>query len=524
MIRLNLRINRAFIAIWCLSLWAFLAIFPPAYESYYPTRESRESFLAGMQQNAGMIAMWGPLEPPATLGQIVVWEAGSFALLLGSVMTVLLIVNLHRRSEHRGLTELQLSTGVARRSPATTAMATVALASFLVGAGAALVLWFSGFYVEDMPARGAISFGATLALTMIGSALLAQLVLLFVGNPAAVTRVALLTIAVSFIVRAIADNEEIGGLNWISPLGWKTITAPYVDDDFASVAWLTVLCLTAAGAVLVGEHYREYGQALVALPRFRRGRTRNIYNILHLSTVLNRGTVLTWAVVIAVLAAFFIALTGSLSDWMETEDNIGRVFEDLFSGDDLKTEFLAYVTKLCGMLVAIAGVQTIVSYRSGEQNRLVDLIRSTGVRRWTPLGAATTVAYIAIGIATAGLLLGGMFGLWTQESTTNTDFENLVPAAWSQLAPAILLTGLAVALVGMRPGLIQAAWAPIIASAILTLFGPILQAPQWLIDLSPFEYVNLAAGEHWPLHAGMAGTGLLLTALGLWRTKQREIV
>lgn len=45
-----------------------------------------------------------------------------------------------------------------------------------------------------------------------------------------------------------------------------------------------------------------------------------------------------------------------------------------------------------------------------------------------------------------------------------------------------------------------------------------------LIDLSPFEYVNLAAGEHWPLHAGMAGTGLLLTALGLWRTKQREIV
>lgn len=524
MIRLNLRINRLFIAIWCLSLWAFLAIFPPAYESYYPTRESRESFLAGMQQNTGMIAMWGPLESPATLGQIVVWEAGSFVLLLGSVMTVLLIVNLHRRAEHQGLTELQLSTGVARGAPAAAAIATVALVSLLVGAGAALVLWLSGFYVDDMPTSGAISFGATLTLTLIGSALLAQLVLLFVSNPAAVTRVALLTIAVSFIVRAVADNEGIDVLNWASPLGWKAITTPYVEDEFTSAAWLGVLCLAVAGVVLVGERYREYSRALLTMPEIRRPRTRRIRNLLHLSVVLNRGTVLVWTVVIAALSAFFIALTGSLSDWMETEADIGRVFDDLFAGDDLKTEFLAYVTKLCGMLVTIAGVQTVVSYRSSEQNRLVDLIRSTGVQRWTPLGSATTVAYLAIFLTTVGLMLGGLFGLWTQESTTNTDVENLIPAAWSQIAPAVLLTGVAVALAGMLPGLIQMSWAPIIVSAILTLFGPILQVPQWLIDLSPFEYVNLAEGGHWPLHTGMAVVGLILTATGLWGARQREIV
>ena len=94
MIALNLRLRRSFIIIWCLALWAFLAVFPPAYENYYPTAGDREAFVLGMQRNAGMTAMWGPVESPATLGQIVMWEAGSMMIILGSVMAVLLIVGL----------------------------------------------------------------------------------------------------------------------------------------------------------------------------------------------------------------------------------------------------------------------------------------------------------------------------------------------------------------------------------------------------------------------------------------------
>lgn len=524
MIRLNLRLRHTFLIIWCLSLWAVFAIFPPAYQNYYPTPADRRSFLMGMQQNAGMVALWGPLEDPPTLGQIVMWEAGSMMIILGSVMSVLLFVGLHRRSEALGLTELQLSTGISRMAPAAAALATTVIASLIVGLGSAGVLWLSSQYVDEMPGEGSLTSGAVITLTMIGSALLAHLVLLFVDNPASVTRIGLLTVAGSFIARSVADSEELMWLNWVSPLGWKTVVHPYVKDDWGNLALLAALCVAAAGLLLWAERYREYGSALAALPSLPHTRTRHVRGPVHLATVLHRGTVLTWMVVIAVLAAFIIALTGSLSGWMETEANVGQIFKDIFGEGDMKAEFIAYTAKLCGILVATYGIQVIVSYRAGELDRTVDLQRSTGVRRWMPLASATVVSIAGVVLGVLAILGGGAVGLWTQESTTAVDYENLVPAAWSQLAPALLLMAVAVVLVGWAPRWTHLAWAPVVSAAVLTLFGPVLSAPQWMIDLSPFEYSVSSTSGEWTTHLWMGLGALALTGLGLLGSQRREIL
>ena len=523
MIRLNLRLRRNFLIVWSLCLWAVFAIFPPAYQNYYPTPADRQSFLMGMQQNAGMVALWGPLEDPPTLGQIVLWEAGSMMIILGSVMAVLLFVGLHRKSEALGLTELQLSTGIPRMAPAAAAMATTVIAALIVGTGSAGVLWLSSLYVDEMPLRGAWSSGAVITLTMIGSALLAHLVLLFVDNPASVTRIGLMTVAVSFIARAVADSEELDWLNWIAPLGWKTVVHPYVRDDWAAIAILAGVCAVAAGLLLWAERYREYGRALVPLPTRSSTRTRRIRGPVHLASVLHRGTILTWAVVIAALSAFIIALTGSLSEWMETEENVGQIFKEIFGDGDMKAEFIAYTAKLCGILVATYGIQVIVSYRAGELDRTVDLQRSTGLRRWVPLGSATLVSAVGVLLGVLAILAGGAFGLWTQDATTATDYDNLVPAAWSQLAPALLLTAVTVVLVGWAPRFTHVAWAPVVAAAVLTLFGPILSAPQWMIDLSPFEYAVSSTQGSWTTQLGMGLGAAVLIGCGLWGSRRREI-
>lgn len=523
MVRLNIRVRRWFIIIWCLSLWAFLAVFPPAYESYYPDQASREAFLQGMQNNPGMIAMWGPLESPATVGQIVVWEAGSFVLLLGSVMAILLNVGLHRKAEHRGLTELQLSTGIRRSSPAAAALLTTCLVALLIGVGSTLILWLSGFYVADMPTRGAVTFGATVTLTLIGSALLAQLILLFVSREPSLNRVALLTLAGSFLARAVADNEELDWLNWVSPLGWNTLVAPYVADDVGVLLGLAGLCVVVAGGLLLAEHRREYGQALFRLPHRQGTGTRNIRGAFHLSFLRHRATILTWALVIAVLSAFFIALTGSLSEWMDAEDDIGRVFDDIFAGGATKTEFIAYVAKLCGILVTVAAVQAIVAYRNDELDGLVDIMRATGLRRWVPFAVSVTMVHLTLIAGVVGLLLGGSGGLWTQDNATSEDYRNLIPAVLSQISPSLLLAGIAIALVGLAPRLTHVGWAPVAVAAMLTIFGPILQVPQWLIDLSPFEYVNTATDPEWGIHVFLGCLGLLFTLAGMWGARQREI-
>lgn len=523
MIALNLRLRKTFILIWCLSLWAFLAVFPPAYENYYPTPEDRQSFLLGMQQNAGMVAMWGPLEAPPTLGQIVMWEAGSMMIILGSVMSVLLVVGLHRRSETLGLTELQLATGIRRRAPATAAVATTALVSVLLGAGSAAVLAASGTYVEQMPVEGALASGVVIALTTMGSALLAQLVLLFVADPSALTRVGLMSVAAAFVLRSIADSEDLAWLNWLSPLGWKTVVHPYVNDDWAAAGGLALICAIVAGIVLAAEKYREYGRALVRLPRVAPTRTRSVRGPLHLAAVLNRGTVLTWTLVIAGLTAFFIALTGSLSEWMAAEENVGRIFDEIFGDGDMKAEFIGYILKLTGILMAAMGVQVAITHRTGEIERTVDLQRSTGLRRWIPLATTSTLSLGGIVLATIGALAGGALGLWTQETTVAADYDTLIPATLSQFAPALLLAALAVAIIGWAPRYTHVAWAPVAASAILTLFGPVFGAPEWLIELSPFEYVVTPNGGSWVPHLAMAGASAVVLGLGWWGSQRREI-
>lgn len=523
MIRLNFRLRRNFLIIWSACLWAFLAIFPPAYENYYPTPADRTAFLTGIQQNAGMTAVWGPLETPASLGQIVMWEAGSLLSILASVMSVLMMVGLHRKEEYQGQMELRLSTGINRMAPAAAALWTTALTALIVGAGSGIVLAVSGLYVAEMPPQGAVTAGVTVTLVMFGSALLAQLVLLFVDNPAALTRVGLMTIAASVIVRATADSQRIEWLNWLSPLGWKTLVRPFVHDDWMALTAMSVICLLGSAVVLFAERHREYGQALFRLPVPRRKRVRHIHDPVHLAMVLNRGTVAAWTVVVAALAAFFIAITGSLSEWMEAEENIGQIFKDIFDTSDMKTEFITYVAKLCGILVATMGIQAIVTYRSGEIDRTVDLQRSTGIRRWAPLGSAALIGWIAVVSGTTATMLGGMYGLWSQDSTTERDHDNLLLAAWSQLGPALLLTAVAIALVGLLPRFAHFAWAPVITAAVLTLFGPILNAPQWLIDLSPFEYGVTVESGSWVVHLGMGMAAVVLTGLGLVGAQRREI-
>lgn len=234
-------------------------------------------------------------------------------------------------------------------------------------------------------------------------------------------------------------------------------------------------------------------------------------------------TMLTWTVAITIFSGFLIALTGSLSAIIVGDGGVGRVFEDIFDTSDMKSEFIAYVATLMGIIVAIAGVQIVLGHQQAEDNRTIDLIRSTGVRRWAPMASTTFMAASMVLVSTLGILLGGWLGLLTQSNTTATDFEHLIPASWSQFAPALLLTSIAIFIVGIFPRFANLSWTPLIAAAILTLFGPILQIPEWLQNLSPFEHGVTPTEESWNTHLAMSALSIAFTLAGTTGTQRREV-
>ncbi|HZK32743.1 MAG TPA: hypothetical protein VFC72_07535, partial [Corynebacterium sp.] len=72
--RLNLRLKRGYLAAWLLPLWLLTALFPLAYQEYYPTLASRQEMQQAMNANAGTIAVYGHIAEPGTVGDMTTWE------------------------------------------------------------------------------------------------------------------------------------------------------------------------------------------------------------------------------------------------------------------------------------------------------------------------------------------------------------------------------------------------------------------------------------------------------------------
>lgn len=536
LVRLNLRLRRFFILWWWLGITALLAMFGSAYESYYPTPESREAFRISIGGNAGMSALWGELRAPVSIGQLVAWEGGGMALILAAVMGVLLFQGLYRRPEATGQTELARATGISRRVPLSAAIATTAIVAVLVGLGAFLALGLSGLEVEGMPWDGAAAFGLALALSTIGSALVSGYVSLVVADGRAAGRTGLFSVAVMFILRSVADSQGIDWLHWLTPLGWKTLIAPYIEDDFAIAGALVAVLVLAAMGLVLADSPREHQQALLHLPQRGTARHRGIANPLHLEWLNHKGTVVAWVIAIGMLNGFMVGLTGSLKESFAENEYVQQILVDYFGTGaspadaslNLSTDFIQYSVLVGGVLLCCAAVGVVLSYRGAEKDGLVDLSRSTGIKRWHPLALVLAVAIIMIVVVLviAGLTAAG--ALAAQDTTVGQDYATLTWAVASELAPALFFTGIAAMLVGWVPRWSSLTWLVVGAATVLTLFGPLLQAPDWLMNLSPFEHVMspdvTLASDVGAIQVALVLAGLVLAALGCLGAQRRQVL
>ena len=93
-----------------------------------------------------------------------------------------------------------------------------------------------------------------------------------------------------------------------------------------------------------------------------------------------------------------------------------------------------------------------------------------------------------------------------------------VPAVW-------VVVAVAVALFGLVPRAVGAAWGVLGACVLLTVLGPLSGLPGWVLDLSPFEHVpQLPAADFTaaPL-AWLSAVAAGLTALGMLAFRRRDL-
>lgn len=520
--RLAFRRDRVMVPGW-VYFFAVLAI-GTAYSSRaaYSTLAKRLDFAAGLDKNPALLALYGPVHDPSSVGSVAVWKVGGLAAALVGVISLIIMVRHTRGDEESGRLEL-VSAGVVGRYAAITAAVITAVATNLLLA----VLVAAGLMLLGLPAGGSIAFAlgwCAIGVMFVGvAAVTAQLA----TSARAADGLAIAVLGFFYLVRGVGDAGGADGptwLLWLTPFGWVSHLRPYAGNHW----WVLALALAFTAACLAGAYAlvgrRDLGAGL--LPE-RLGPARadaGLGSPLGLAWRLQRGTLLAWAAGFAVYGAAVGSMSDNIGDMVGGKS--GRDILAKIGGHyGLVDAFLNAMMALMALLASAYAVQAVLRLRSEETGQLAEPILATRVGRigWAASHVVFAVVGPAVLMAVEGAVVGLVHGLRTHD--LSGQFPRVFWAAMVQLPAVWVLAGITVALFGLAPRLAAAAWGALALFVLLGELGPLLKLRQWTMDISPYTHVPKLPGA--PMQATpvvwLTVVAAGLTALGLATFRRRDL-
>lgn len=277
------------------------------------------------------------------------------------------------------------------------------------------------------------------------------------------------------------------------------------------------IATTNVGFFLSGR--RDLGASLVATRPGPHEATPRLGTPIGLAARLQRGNILGWGAALVVSGLAYGAYTDALTTAF---DDLPEVFLELFGGsDDLVAGYLAYMAVFMAWLAGAYTVTAMQSLRSEETSGRAEPVLATPVSRtaWLASNLAVTATAIVVLLAAAGLATGLGAAIVTGDGTHIGEMLlahlNQVPAVW-------IVLGVAALLYGILPRAVPAAWVLVAFGLIAGTFGPLLDLPERVLELSPFAHpaaVPLEALRPLPLLAltAIATAGALIGLLTFHR-------
>ncbi|XVQ14626.1 hypothetical protein ACQP1W_19470 [Spirillospora sp. CA-255316] len=209
---------------------------------------------------------------------------------------------------------------------------------------------------------------------------------------------------------------------------------------------------------------------------------------------------------------------------MENPD-LKEIFERLGGSGGIVDVFFSSIMNMIGLFAAGYAVSATLRLRSEETAlRAEPLLATTlGRVRWAASHLVFALLGSAAALVVAGFATGLVHGL--SEGDAGRQVPRLVGAALIQLPAVWLLAAITIAFFGLLPRLSSAGWAALAVAGVLTLFGGMLQADQWLMDVSPFTHIPKLPGAEVtsvPL-VWLAAAVLALGAAGLTGFRRRDL-
>ncbi len=483
LLRFMLRRDRVKLPAWTGGLGLFVVYLSSALPNIAATNEELRGATQLFADPVGRLLVgpgYGFDEP--TFERFVANGYGLYFLVMAALMNILLVVRHTRVEEQSGRAELVRANVVGPHAPLLAALL-VALVTNLV---AALVVFGAMVGVGGFGAPGSLLFAAGIAATGLAFAGVAAVTVQLSEYSRAAAGMAGAVLGAAFVVRAGGDMAEAGGspLSWFSPLAWAQQTAPFVLDRW----WPLLLPLTlTVAATTVGyalSARRDLGASWFAV---RPGRSRAAPRLgtpIGLALRLNRAGMLGWgsALVVTGLAygAYADALLGAFDDMPDA-------FRELFGAQDMLGGYLAYIAMFTALLAGAYAVMAVQGLRNEEASGRAEPVLATPMSRstWMGVNFATAAGGVVVLLAAAGLATGMGAALATGDTSYIGELLvahlNHIPSVW-------VVLGVTALLYGVVPRAVPVGWALVVYALVVGTFGPLLDLPSALFDLSPFEH------------------------------------
>jgi ABC-2 type transport system permease protein len=517
MVRFILRRDRIVIPLYVVIFAAFVMSQALGSRELYDNQAEREVYAATAGSNPAMIALTGPAYAIDTVGGDTAWQVGGFGGAVVAMASMILVGRHTRAEEQSGRSELLRANVLGRYAHPTAALIVVAGANALLAAATALAL-----ISLDLPTAGSIAFGASMGAVGVFFAAVGVVAAQITENASTVYGIGGAVLGAAYLLRAAGDIGE-GTLSWLSPIGWAQRMRPFADER-----WWPLLLFVGATVVLLVAGFalmarRDDGAGLVAA---RPGPARASSGLMRPSGFalrLRRGLFIGWT------AGLFVGGLAMGSFGEEVDDLVGDsdLAENIIGqtgGAGLVDSFFATILLIMAMIGTVYAVQSALRMRSEETAGRLEPLLATATSRWRWAGAQVfvTVAGVTLVLFACGL------GAGISSAITSDDPGELPRLLGAQLAslPAVLVVaGIAVALFGLVPRAASLAWAALGGCFFIGLLGPILQLPDWAMDLSPFTHVPKVPSadlETAPL-IWLTAIAAALMAIGLAGFRRRDV-
>jgi ABC-2 type transport system permease protein len=516
---LVLRRDRFRAGMWMLGLVGLMTVSASSVVALYRTPEQLESYARTVRGNSALTIQAGPgygLDDP-TIGAVVMNETGLWLFIAVAVMSVFMVVRHTRTEEETGRAELVRAAPVGRHAALAAALLGTLIVNVVIATGNVVALLLAG-----LPAVGSVAFGASMVgVGMVfggGGAVVAQVASSSRGALAAGGAM----VGIAFVLRAIGDVGN-GVLSWASPIGWAQAIRAFADERW----WVLILPVVATWmSVVVAralQDRRDYGGGLIAQRSGRPDATPALSTPFGLAVRLQRGTLIGWVVGLGSLAFFYGLVADQAEQIIEDNPDMADFFAQLGMGS-VTDAFLSTAMLIMALFATGFTVSSVLRLRSEEVAGRLDPILASPVsrRQW----AAGHLVVALVGSALLALVCGAAMGVAAALVLSDAGRFPELAAAGAVMVPAMwVLAGTVMLLQGLRPQWALASWALVAWVFVVAMFAPVLDLPQWLSNLSPFEHVPAlpAAPMEWlPLGVLTAIAAATITG-GLAALDRRDI-